>query len=60
MDTATPGTGAFFVFIVIPLIVGAVIGAMSDRQSAVRGVMVGGIAGALIGYFAMILVSETG
>ena len=55
---ATPTPGVFLLFIVLPLIVGAIVGAMRDRQSGVRGIMIGGIAGGLIGYFIMILLAR--
>ena len=55
MDPANPTSGVFLLFIVLPAIVGAVIGMFTDRISAVRGIMIGGIAGGLVGYFAMIL-----
>lgn len=60
MDAATPAPDTFLLFVVLPMLVGAVAGALTDRQSAVRGVMIGGIAGALIGYFGLILLSEAG
>ena len=58
MSTATPTPSVFLLFIVIPVIIGAIVGAFTDRQSAMRGVMIGGIGGGLLGFFAMILLSS--
>ena len=48
----------FLVFIVLPVVIGSIAGAFTDSQSAIRGVMIGGIAGGLVGYFAMILLAQ--
>lgn len=51
---AAPDMGTFALYILLPMLVGAVGGALGDRENMMHGVFVGGISGAVFGLIAMI------
>jgi len=51
---AAPDMGTFALYILLPMLVGAVGGAIGDRENMMQGIFVGGISGAVFGLLAMI------
>ncbi|MFN4087943.1 MAG: hypothetical protein ACK4QW_02715 [Alphaproteobacteria bacterium] len=54
MDRTAPDMGTFALYILVPLLAGAAVGALSHPEARLYGVFVGGISGAVAGLIAMI------
>ena len=54
MQPAAPDMGTFALFILLPMLLGAAGGALTERDNMLHGVFIGGISGAGFGLLAMI------